>query len=55
MRSGEVLTYQEIKAWSELNNVKLTPEEVGVLRRLDIIYQRISYEHYRATTGSDKG
>lgn len=52
LRGGEYLTFTEIRNWTELMNIELTPEEVDVLKQLDILYNRISYEHYRATSSS---
>ena len=33
--SGQSITFSEIKAWSDLCGVVLTPYEIGVIRRLD--------------------
>lgn len=52
LRGGEYLTFTEIKNWADLKQISLEPYEVDALKQLDILYQRISYEHFRATTGS---
>lgn len=41
MRSGEPLTYTEIKSWAELTLQKLMPWEVEVMRLLDRLYWRV--------------
>lgn len=34
----ELLSYTELQAWSALNQVLLTPFDVGVIRRLDVLF-----------------
>jgi hypothetical protein len=38
MRSGEVLTFTEIKNWSELTQQKLLAWEVDLIRTIDRVY-----------------
>jgi hypothetical protein len=40
MLTNDRLTFSEIKAWSDLLLVQITPLEVEIVRRLDAIYWR---------------
>ena len=53
IHTSEVLTFTEIKSWSELTQIKLTPLEVGVLRKLDSIYWEVV--NGRSLTSSNQG
>ncbi len=35
LRNESVVTYAEIKAWCELLNMKLSPSEVTIIKKLD--------------------
>lgn len=52
LRGGENLTFTEIRNWAELKNISLEPYEVDALKQLDILYHKVSYEHFRATHSS---
>lgn len=36
--SANPITYQEIWSWNDLNEIGVTPFEVKIIKRLDIIY-----------------
>lgn len=40
MLTNDRLTFSEIKAWSDLLLVQITPLEVEIVQRLDAIYWR---------------
>lgn len=54
LRGGEYLTFTEIRNWAELKDISLEPYEVDALKQLDILYNKVTYEHFRATHSSGK-
>lgn len=43
------ISYSEIRAWADLTNVSLLPEEVALLTRMDNTFLEISYQENQAT------
>lgn len=45
--SANPLSYSEIESWNKLTNSHVTPQEVKVIKRLDIVYLNHQAEKQR--------
>jgi len=43
-RGPAAITYLEIASWSSLTGIRLTPDEVAILKALDMVFLKVSEE-----------